>query len=144
MPDWSFLNVGQQSSEEDTSVSSFRPGSDNGESLLKAFSATKLMHKPTGTPGFGQTLLGNLVKLFDPLLLPGDVAKSFIYGAVTTGSVQGGLDTAKQQLSQWKSYFPLGEPAQTLVNGDTLSRAVLGDTYNNMGSTKKLVLSTAV
>ncbi len=113
-------------------------------SLLAAYNRIRSLEPgPTGTQGTPQGFLGKLLTVFDPLLLPGDVAKSFIYGAVTTGSLRGGFEMARRQLADIATYAPGGTPARQLVRGDDLARLFVGN-YDEMPAWKKFTLGLAM
>jgi hypothetical protein len=103
--------------------------------------AEKFMAGPTGIPARAEQMsaLEKALTVLDPLLLPGDVAKAFAYGALT-GGIRNGLRLAKEQLSRWRSYLPGGAPAQAVVRGDELAR-LIDPNYDNRSGAAKLGLA---
>jgi hypothetical protein len=85
--------------------------------------AEKFMADPTGVPARTEQMsfLEKALTLLDPLMLPGDVVKAFVYG-LKIGGVKDALRLAGEQISRWETYLPGGKPADPLVRGDELAR----------------------
>ena len=90
--------------------------------------ASKFLATPTGVPARTEEmpLWQKALTILDPLLLPGDVSKAFVYG-VATGGWQKGFELAGEQLRRASAYLPGGRPADPVVRGDELARLAVGD-----------------
>lgn len=80
-----------------------------------------------------------ILSVFEPLLLPGDAVKSFIYGYATEGP-EGGLRRLTQTLSQWRDYLPGGKAPKPSVTGYDLAKLFIDD-LDNLPAWKRVGLS---
>ncbi len=102
--------------------------------------AEKYMATPTGIPVRTEQMspLEKALTILDPLMLPGDVAKAFAYGAIV-GGLREGLRLAGEQLRRWESYLPGGRPADPVVRGDELAKLIDPD-YDNKSAAARFGL----
>jgi len=102
--------------------------------------AEKFMADPTGIPARTEQMsfLEKALTILDPLMLPGDVAKAFVYG-LATGGIKGGLRLAKEQIDRIGSYLPGGKPADPVVRGDELAR-LIDPNYEQKGAVARFGL----
>jgi hypothetical protein len=102
--------------------------------------AEKYMADPTGIPARTEQMsfLEKALTILDPLMLPGDVAKAFVYGAIVGGAREG-LRLAREQISRWETYLPGGKPADPVVRGDELAR-LLDPNYDQRGAAARFSL----
>jgi len=88
--------------------------------------------------------IDNVLRVAEPLLLPGDVAKAFIYG-YAKGGTQLGLYLAREQIGRAASYAPFGSRPDQVVSGSELARTLVGEErFQSMSPWARMGLSFAV